>query len=258
MVDNKVAVITGAGRGIGNAIAAQLASEGYATAILDVLDENDIRENLDNVQKHGTPFIYFKGDITDAEDREDFSKKIMDQLGRIDVLVNNAGVAPKVRMDILETTEESLDFVLGVNIKGTFFFTQLVANIMIEELDRIPGIKPKIINISSMSAYTSSPSRGEYCISKAGVSMITLLFADRLAEHGINVYEVRPGIIYTDMTKVVKDKYDKLIGEGLTPIRRWGYPQDIANAVSLFCSDKLEFSTAEVINVDGGFHIRRL
>lgn len=258
MVDNKVAIVTGAGRGIGNAIAMQLASEGYATAVLDVLDEGEIVENLEAIKKHGNPFIYFRGDTTDAKDRKNFIDKVMDEFGRIDVLVNNAGVAPKVRMDILETTEESLDFVLGVNIKGTFFLTQLVANIMVEELERIPDIKPKIINISSMSAYTSSPSRGEYCISKAGVSMITLLFADRLAEYGINVYEVRPGIIYTDMTKVVKDKYDKLIGEGLTPIKRWGYPQDIANAVSLFCSDKLDFSTAEVINVDGGFHIRRL
>ena len=258
MVDNKVAIVTGAGRGIGNAIAMQLASEGYATAVLDVLDEGEIVENLEAIKKHGNPFIYFRGDTTDAKDRKNFIDKVMDEFGRIDVLVNNAGVAPKVRMDILETTEESLDFVLGVNIKGTFFLTQLVANIMVEELERIPDIKPKIINISSMSAYTSSPSRGEYCISKAGVSMITLLFADRLAEYGINVYEVRPGIIYTDMTKVVKDKYDKLINEGLLPIKRWGYPEDIANAVSLFCSDKLEYSTGEVINVDGGFHIRRL
>jgi|SRR5690606_3102946 len=258
MVDNKVAIVTGAGRGIGNAIAAQLASEGYATAILDVLDEEEIAENLEGIKKYGNPFMYFKGDITKGTDRKNFTDEIMNEFGRIDVLVNNAGVAPKVRMDILETTEESLDFVLGVNVKGTFFFTQLVANLMIEELDRIPNIRPKIINISSMSAYTSSPSRGEYCISKAGVSMITLLFADRLAEYGINVYEVRPGIIYTDMTKVVKDKYDKLINEGLLPIKRWGYPEDIANAVSLFCSDKLEYSTGEVINVDGGFHIRRL
>ncbi len=258
MVENKVAIITGAARGIGNSIAAQLASEGYATAVLDVLAEDVIGESLENIKKHGNPFIYFKGDITSADDRKNFTDRVMDEFGRIDLLVNNAGVAPKVRMDILETTEESLDFVLGINIKGTFFLTQLVANIMIKELDKLPGIRPKIVNISSMSAYTSSPSRGEYCISKAGVSMITLLFADRLAEYGINVYEVRPGIIYTDMTKVVKDKYDKLIDEGLTPIKRWGYPQDIANAVSLFCSDKLEFSTGEVINVDGGFHIRRL
>lgn len=167
-------------------------------------------------------------------------------------------MAPKIRTDILEMTEESMDYVLGINLKGTFFLTQLAANIMIKETNEIEGIKPKIINISSVSSYTSSTQRGEYCISKAGASMITTLFADRLAEYGIKTYEIRPGIIYTDMTNKVKEKYTKLIEEGLTPIKRWGYPEDIANAVSIFCSDKLSFSTGEVINVDGGFHIRRL
>ena len=151
-----------------------------------------------------------------------------------------------------------MDFVLGINLKGNFIMTQLVANIMIEQAGKMEGIKTKIINISSISAYTSSTSRGEYCISKAGVSMITTLFADRLAEYGINVYEIRPGIILTDMTAIVKDKYDRLIEEGLTPIRRWGYPEDIAGAVSALCSGNLDFSTGQVINVDGGFHIRRL
>ncbi|HHW48996.1 MAG TPA: 3-ketoacyl-ACP reductase [Clostridiaceae bacterium] len=258
MLENKAVLVTGAARGIGNAIAVQLASEGYAVAILDVFDEEKVEENINKVKKYGNPFLYFKGDITSDESRRNAVDRIMYEFGRIDVLVNNAGVAPKVRMDILETTEESMDFVLGVNLKGTFFLTQLVAKIMINEVKTIEGIKPKIINISSVSAYTSSTQRGEYCISKAGVSMITKLFADRLAEYGINVYEIRPGIIFTDMTKVVKDKYDKLIAEGITPIKRWGYPEDIANAVSVFCSDKLNFSTGEVINVDGGFHIRRV
>lgn len=258
MLENKAALVTGAARGIGNAIAVQLASEGYAVAILDVFDEEKVEENINKVKKYDNPFLYFKGDITSDESRRSAVDRVMSEFGRIDVLVNNAGVAPKVRMDILETTEESMDFVLGVNLKGTFFLTQLVARIMINEVKTIEGIKPKIINISSMSAYTSSTQRGEYCISKAGVSMITKLFADRLAEFGINVYEIRPGIIFTGMTKVVKEKYDKLIGEGITPIKRWGYPEDIANAVSVFCSDKLNFSTGEVINVDGGFHIRRL
>jgi len=258
MLENKAALVTGAARGIGNAIAVQLASEGYAVAILDVFDEEKVEENINKVKKYDNPFLYFKGDITSDESRRSAVDRVMSEFGRIDVLVNNAGVAPKVRMDILETTEESMDFVLGVNLKGTFFLTQLVARVMINEVKTIEGIKPKIINISSMSAYTSSTQRGEYCISKAGVSMITKLFADRLAEFGINVYEIRPGIIFTGMTKVVKEKYDKLIGEGITPIKRWGYPEDIANAVSVFCSDKLNFSTGEVINVDGGFHIRRL
>jgi len=183
----------------------------------------------------------------------------MQEFGRIDILVNNAGVAPRERKDILEMSEESFDFVVGINLKGTLFMTQKVANIMIEGLEgRDQGFNPVIVNIASLSSYTSSPNRGEYCISKAGVSMLTKLFADRLAENGINVYEVRPGIIFTDMTKVVKGKYDKLIDEGLTPIKRWGYPEDIANAVSVFCSGKLNFSTGEVINVDGGFHLKRL
>jgi len=147
---------------------------------------------------------------------------------------------------------------MDVNLKSVFFLTQYAANVMINEMRNIKDIKPKIINVSSISAYTSSVQRGEYCISKAGLSMITQLFADRLAEYGINVYEIRPGIIYTDMTSAVKDKYDDLIKNGLTPIRRWGCPQDVADAVSVLCSDKLSFSTGEVINVDGGFHIRRL
>jgi 3-oxoacyl-[acyl-carrier protein] reductase len=258
MINNKTVLVTGAARGIGNGIAVQLAKEGYAVAIMDVIDEEKIVENLNKVKEFGNPVMYIKGDISSASSRKDVVDKIMSNFGRIDVLVNNAGVAPKARMDILESTEESMDFVLGINLKGTYFLTQLVANIMINEVKTIEGIKPKIINISSNSAYTSSTSRGEYCISKAAVSMVTTLFADRLAEFGINVYEIRPGIIFTDMTSVVKDKYDALIKDGITPIKRWGYPQDIANAVSVFCSDKLNYSTGEIINVDGGFHIRRL
>jgi NAD(P)-dependent dehydrogenase (short-subunit alcohol dehydrogenase family) len=258
MIDRKVALITGAARGIGNGIACQLASDGFAIAIMDVIDEEKVAENIEKVKKTGMPVIYFKADITSETSRKEVVDSIMSKFGRIDVLVNNAGVGPKKRLDILETTEESMDFVLGINIKGTFFLSQLVANIMVKEIKEVEGIQPVIVNISSNSAYTSSPSRGEYCISKAGVSMITTLFADRLAEYGINVYEIRPGIIMTDMTTVVKDKYDALIANGITPIKRWGYPEDIANAVSLFCSGKLRFSTGEVINVDGGFHIRRL
>jgi 3-oxoacyl-[acyl-carrier protein] reductase len=258
MINKKVALITGAARGIGNGIADILASEGYAIAIMDIINPKDVIENIDKIKIHGNPVLYLKGDITSDKSRKEVVDKVMSEFGRIDVLVNNAGVAPKVRMDLLETTEESIDFVLAINLKGTFFLTQLVANIMIKQKNDIENIMPKIINISSISAYTSSTQRGEYCISKAGVSMITTLFADRLAEFGINVHEIRPGIILTDMTKKVKEKYDSLIEEGLTPIKRWGYPKDIANAVSVLCSEKLAFSTGEVINVDGGFHIRRL
>lgn len=254
----KVAIVTGAARGIGNGIAYQLAEEGYNIAILDVFAQEDVAVNVDRIKKTGAEVLYFKGDLSKSEDRIEFVKTVMGHFNRIDVLVNNAGVGPKVRMDILETTEESFDFVMNINLKGTFFLTQAVANEMIKVRDSLENYRPKIVNISSMSAYTSSTSRGEYCISKAGVSMVTKLFADKLASYEINVYEIRPGIIYTPMTEVVRAKYDKLIAEGICPIKRWGYPEDIANVVSAFVSDKFAYSTGEVINVDGGFHIQRL
>jgi len=258
MIDNKVAIVTGATRGIGAAIALKLAEEGYAVVAVGTRADLEVQDSINKIKNFGNPVLYVKGNIGESVDRKNIINSTLNSFGRIDVLVNNAGVAPKIRTDVLEITEESMDYVLDINLKGTFFLTQLAANIMIKETKEIEGIKPKIINISSISAYTSSTQRGEYCISKAGISMTTTLFADRLAEHGIKVYEVRPGIIYTDMTNKVEDKYTKLIEDGLTPIKRWGYPEDIANAVSVFCSDKLSFSTGEVINVDGGFHIRRL
>ncbi|HOJ12023.1 MAG TPA: 3-ketoacyl-ACP reductase [Clostridiales bacterium] len=277
-LSNKTALITGAARGIGNAIAVRLAQDGYSVAMVATTDEEKIGDSISGVREKGNPVIYIKGDISSEKSRKEIVSRVMNEFGRIDVLINNAGVAPKSRMDILETTEESMDYVLNINLKGTFFLTQLVANTMINQIhnnNQIPddslikGNKlihnnfencchPRIINISSISAYTSSTNRGEYCISKAGISMITALFADRLAEYGINVYEIRPGIIRTDMTSAVKEKYDTLINGGLTPIKRWGYPEDIAKAVSVLCSGALDFSTGEVLNVDGGFHLRRL
>ena len=259
MIDKKVAIVTGAARGIGYGIAEKLAEEGKAIAIFDIINREEVEDSIKDLEDLGVPVLYYQGDLTSDKDRGDFCREIMQEFGRIDILVNNAGVAPRERKDILEMTEESFDFVVGINLKGTLFMTQEVANIMLEGLEgNEEEFNPVIVNIASLSSYTSSPNRGEYCISKAGVSMLTKLFADRLAENGINVYEVRPGIIFTDMTKVVKGKYDKLIDEGLTPIKRWGYPEDIANAVSVFCSGKLNFSTGEVINVDGGFHLKRL
>lgn len=259
MIKEKVAVVTGAARGIGHGIAKKLANDGFAIAIFDILSQEDVEENINQIKEEKVPVLYFQGDLTNSANRDEFINQVLNKFGRIDILVNNAGVAPKQRKDILETTEESYDFVMDINLKGTFFFTQKVANIMVEEKENKEiEINPKIVNIASSSSYTSSPGRGEYCISKAGISMITKLYADRLSEYNINVFEVRPGIIYTDMTSVVKDKYDKLISEGITPIERWGYPEDIAKAVSVFCSGMLDFSTAEVINVDGGFHLRRL
>jgi NAD(P)-dependent dehydrogenase (short-subunit alcohol dehydrogenase family) len=167
-------------------------------------------------------------------------------------------MAPRQRSDILQTSEESYNEVMNVNLKGPFFLTQRVANAMIELLEAGVIERPIIVNIGSISTYTSSPNRAEYCISKAGVGMMTALFADRLAEYGINVYEIRPGIIKTDMTSVVQAKYDQLIAEGLTPIRRWGQPEDIGRAVVAIAEGLLPFSTGEVINVDGGFHLHRL
>jgi NAD(P)-dependent dehydrogenase (short-subunit alcohol dehydrogenase family) len=258
MTENRVAIVTGASRGIGNAIAAKLAGEGYAIVAVGTSALEKVSANLQKIQQSGTRFAYVQADVSTDAGRQSIVNCAMEQFGRIDVLVNNAGVAPKVRMDILETTEESMDRVLGINLKSTFFLSQAVANIMRREVAEIPGITPKIVNISSISAYTSSTMRAEYCISKAAISMVTLLFADRLADEGINVYEIRPGVIKTDMTSVVKEKYDALISSGLTPIKRWGQPEDVANAVSVVCSGMLNFSTGEVINVDGGFHIRRL
>lgn len=254
-MDNKTALITGGSRGIGKSIALKLAKDGYDIAIADI---TEVKATIDEIKALGVQAIFIQGDISSNEDRHSLVDACLKEFGKIDVLVNNAGVAPKARMDILETTEDSMNFVLDINLKGTFFLTQLFANKMIENIKAGKQERPRIINISSISAYTSSPARPEYCISKAGVSMITKLYADRLAEYGIMVYEIRPGIIMTDMTKIVKEKYDKLFDEGLTPIKRWGYPEDIANAISALCGDGFLYSTGQVINVDGGFHIRRL
>ena len=258
MIEAKVAVVTGASRGIGNAIASRLAGEGFAIVAVGTSPQEIVAQNFEGIRLAGNPWRYVQADVSTPEGREAIIRSTLEAFGRIDVLVNNAGVAPKLRMDLLETTEESFDRVLGINLKSTFFLSQAAAGIMRKARAENPALRPKIINISSISAYTSSTQRGEYCISKAAISMVTQLFADRLADEGINVYEIRPGIIATDMTAVVKEKYDTLIAGGLTPIRRWGQPEDVAKAVWAACSGLLDFSTGEVINVDGGFHIRRL
>jgi len=265
MSNRPVAIITGASRGIGKAIAKELASLGYDIVVnhFDVTtegkpDESFAQQTQKEIEGIETRCEILRGDVSCAEARTrlvDFTKS---EFGRADLLVNNAGVAPLKRTDILEATEESFDRVMGINLKGPYFLTQLVANWMIQQKKEYPDRMFRIINISSASAYTSSPNRGEYCISKAGVSMMTKLYADRLAEYGISVFEIRPGIIATDMTGVVKDKYDKLIAEGVTPIKRWGQPEDVAKAVGAITQGRLDFSTGEVINIDGGFHLRRL
>jgi len=258
---NPTALITGASRGIGRAIALALAGEKYDCVINYARNEAAALEVKKQIETAGGRAIAIQADIGASADRRRLVEEVLEDFGRIDVLVNNAGVAPEVRQDILEASEESFDRVMGTNLKGPYFLTQLVARQMIEQAGRGQAAASggKIITISSVSAYAASVNRGDYCVSKAGLSMMTKLFASRLAEYGIGVYEIRPGIIETDMTGPVKEKYDKLIFEGdLTPVKRWGKTEDVAKAVVAIVKELLPFSTGEVINVDGGFHLRRL
>lgn len=254
----KIAWVSGGTRGIGKGIAMQLGKDGYTLFITGTKEFENPEEILSDFHQAGLEAYYHKCNISDEDDRQKAFAYVKENFGRLDVLVNNAGVAPLVRADLLEMTEESMDRVLGINLKGTFFMCQKAAQEMIEYQKTQENYSPRIIIISSMSAYTSSTSRGEYCISKAGLAMVTKLFADRLATEGIPVFEVRPGIIETDMTAVVKEKYDKLIKEGVTPIRRMGQPEDVAKIVSAAASGLLDFGTGTVLNADGGFHIQRL
>lgn len=279
---HSTALITGASRGIGRGIALDLAKAGFDLVINYAGNETAARRTAEDcldaaksVGKHIRAEIC-QGDVGVAADRQKLIDFTRATFGRLDLLVNNAGVAPNVRADILEAGEESFDRLININVKGPYFLTQLAAKWMIEQAaesgighpgsgirDHGPGIplpifRPKIVTISSISAYTASVNRGDYCVAKAALSMLTPLYAARLAPHGINVYEIRPGIIATDMTGPVKEKYDKLIAEGLTPIQRWGTPEDIGRAVTAIAQDLLPFSTGEVLNVDGGFHLRRL
>ena len=250
-----VVSITGAARGIGRSISLTLAQNGCTVAAAGTKPEHEVRDYMAELTKKSPESIYVQTDISKDADCENFVETIEKKFGAPDFHINNAGVAPMVRADILETTRESFDRLLDINLKGTFFLTQKIAKLMIRH--HKGGLRG-IINISSISAYTSSTSRPEYCVSKAGVSMLTTLFADRLAEYGINVYEIRPGIIQTDMTAGVLDKYNKLIAEGLLPIKRIGQPEDVAKPVLAIVSGLLPYSTGEIIDADGGFHIRRL
>jgi len=288
-----VALITGASRGIGRGVALELAKLGYDLVVNFATNAAAARHTASAclaaakiAGRKIRPEIC-QADIAVAADRQRLIDFARENFGRLDLLVNNAGVAPSVRADLLEATEESFDRLVAINAKGPFFLTQLAARWMIEQIAQGGGVRenaadplparqdstdagsdltkaarghfrPKIVTISSISAYTASTNRADYCVSKAALSMLTPLYAARLADYGIHVYEIRPGIIATDMTGPVKDKYDKLIAEGLTPIQRWGTPEDVGRAVAALAQDLLPFSTGEVINVDGGFHLRRL
>jgi NAD(P)-dependent dehydrogenase (short-subunit alcohol dehydrogenase family) len=251
-----ISLVTGAGRGIGRGIAIELAKLGHNLVINYAGNSAAADECLQLVKEAGGQGITVKADISLAADRENLVEQTLDAYGRIDLLVNNAGVSPHVRADILEAGEESFDRLIGINLKGPYFLTQRVANQMIAQPKT--EVRPQIVTITSVSVYTASVNRGDYCISKAGLGMLTSLYAARLAEYGIGVYEVRPGVIATDMTSGVKEKYDAMIADGVWPIKRWGTPEDVGRAVAAIARSDFPFSTGEVFNVDGGFHLRTL
>jgi len=258
MNDRKVALITGAGRGIGFGIAKCLADEGYNIVVCDIHEESAIKDALDQLSASGAEVLYCKADVSSADARTGMLQEIRKKFSRLNLLVNNAGVAPKVRASVLEATEESFERLIKINLQGPYFLTQLVANWMIEQTKAEADFEGCIINISSISATVASPTRGDYCISKAGVSMATKLWAACLGEHGIPVYEIRPGIIATDMTSTVKEKYDKLIEEGLLVNSRWGLPEDIGKAAAMLARGDLAYSTGQVLMIDGGLSVQRL
>ena len=254
---SKSALITGGSRGIGLGIAEALGKAGYRLAINGVRNEEEAKEQL-NFLRQFTEVIYCRGNIGDLNDHARIISKTLSHFEVIDVLVNNAGVAPKTRKDIIELDEEGYDRLMNINLKGTFFLTQQVARQMLEEKSRDNAYSPCIVTITSMSAEVASVNRGEYCISKAGLSMMTKLFATRLADANIPVYEVRPGIIQTDMTAAVKEKYDTLIQGGLTLEKRWGTPADIGKIVAALAKGDIPYATGQVITADGGLTIQRL
>jgi 3-oxoacyl-[acyl-carrier protein] reductase len=259
MNDKPVAVITGASRGIGRSVAVALAAEGYdIAAIARSVDSEGIVNLGVEVEKTGAQFFPIGLDIACTGCHNEVVKNILDRYGRIDVLVNNAGVAPLQRDDILEMSEESYDRVMTINLKGPVFFAQKIAKEMIWLKEQVTQYKPVIVFITSVSSVRSSTNRTEYCISKAGLSMASTVFADRLSHEGILVFEVRPGIIQTDMTSRIKDKYDRLISEGLVPQKRWGFPEDIARAVASLARGDWNFSTGMVFEISGGLNIHRL
>ena len=254
----KVALVTGGSRGIGFGIVKQLALRGFDIAMNGVRHFDEVKDIVDEIKMNDVDIIYCQGNIAVATDREKIIQEVKDHFGQLNVLVNNAGIAPKQRNDILNTTEDSYDEVMDTNLKGTYFLTQLAANYLIVQKNEDPDFNGCIINVSSISATVASVNRGEYCISKAGIGMLTQLFAVRLGEYNLPVYEVRPGVIATDMTAGVKEKYDALIARGLCLQNRWGQPDDVGKAVTAIADGYFPYSTGQVIMVDGGLNISRL
>jgi len=253
-----VALVTGGSRGIGFGCAIRLAELGFDVAINGMRAESALAEPIQALQSAGADVLYCQGDIGSAEARSSMLASIKDHYGKLNILVNNAGVAPKERADILDASEESFDYVVGTNVKGPYFLSQAAAKWMIEQRATDPDGFYAIINIGSISATVVSVNRGEYCVSKAGIAMMSQLFAARLGEYNIPVYEIRPGVTKTDMTSGVTEKYDALIEDGLCVTKRWGLPEDIGKAVGSLATGEFPYSTGQTIMVDGGLTIPRL
>jgi 3-oxoacyl-[acyl-carrier protein] reductase len=255
---SRTALVTGGTRGIGLGVARALASDGWSLAIGGVRPDADVTDVVDGLRAHGGEVHYLRGDLARAEDRARLVAGVTERFGTVDALVNNAGRAPRVRADLLDATEDSFEEVLRANLQGPYFLTQAIARAQVERRREDGTFAASIVFITSVSAELASSSRGEYCVSKAGLSMAARLFAARLAEHGIPVYEVRPGIVATDMTAAVRETYDRRIADGLVPDRRWGQPEDVGKVVAALVRGDLPYATGTVINVDGGLSIPRL
>jgi NAD(P)-dependent dehydrogenase (short-subunit alcohol dehydrogenase family) len=257
-MSSPVAIVTGGSRGIGRASCLELARLGYAVVVNYASHESAASETVGLIHAADGQALAVQADVALTGDRDRLVATTDERFGRIDVLVNNAGITSPGRLDLLDATEENWDRVVATNLKGPFFLTQLVARQMLALIKSGTTASGKIINISSISSYAVSPDRGDYCLAKAGVQMLTWLWADRLAGERIQVFELCPGLIATDMTATVQEKYDRLLADGLAPMRRWGRPEDVARAIAAIVADYFPYSTGERISVDGGFHIRRL
>jgi NAD(P)-dependent dehydrogenase (short-subunit alcohol dehydrogenase family) len=255
---NKIAFITGGTRGIGFGVALALGKAGFDLAVNGMRNEGEVTDALEELRNIGVNVAYFQGNVAVREDRQAMLDKILSHFGSVNVLVNNAGIAPRERADILHAKEEIWDEVMEINLKGPYFLTQLFASYFVEMKLKNPLFDATIINVSSISAFVASVNRGEYCISKAGIAMATKLWATRLGEYDIPVYEIQPGIIKTDMTAGVVEKYDKLFQEGISLQRRWGLPDDVGKVAAMLAQGHLPYATGQVIKVDGGLNIQRL